>query len=235
MPTQPSAPLRKGASPLAPLRRRRPPVVWLGLGVLVIVAAIVAIVASSQSDTKKTTVTNGGKGTKSTVALKEARPVVVTGKALSTFGEGTDHAVGRVAPELRGAGFDGKPVTVAHDGRPKLVLFVAHWCPHCQREVPEITEWIAAGGVPDGVDLYAVATSTDPSRPNYPPDEWLEREGWAVPTIDDQDQAVADAFGLTAFPYFVLVDSGGKVAERFTGEIGTDQLSERLAALGGRA
>ena len=30
--------------------------------------------------------------------------------------------------------FDGADVAIANDGRAKLILFLAHWCPHCQEQ-----------------------------------------------------------------------------------------------------
>ena len=73
-------------------------------------------------------------------------------------------------------------MAIAADGRPKILLFLAHWCPHCQREVPIVQGWLDAGGLPQNVDLISIATSIDPARPNYPPEAWLTREGWE-PTV----------------------------------------------------
>ena len=94
---------------------------------------------------------------------------------------GTDPALGQEAPVVRGHGLTGKLVTAPVTGKPTVVLFVAHWCPHCQREVPVVQDYVDAGRVPRGTSLVAVATAIDPSRPNYPPSEWLEREGWTSP------------------------------------------------------
>ncbi len=230
MPTQPSAPLAKGSSPVRSPGARRLPVVWLGIGAVVLVAAIIAIIVSSQSDSKKTAVVTRGNGAKNTVALKESRPVTVTGKALPAFEGGTDAAVGRVAPELRGSSFDGKPVAVTHDGHPKLVLFVAHWCPHCQREVPLLVKYLHDHPLPSQMNLVAVATSTSPDQGNYPPSAWLARVRWPTPVLADSSAfAAAQAFGLPAFPYFVALDSHGKVVGRTSGEISTDEFAQLVA------
>ncbi|HJV08082.1 MAG TPA: hypothetical protein VJ653_00300, partial [Acidimicrobiales bacterium] len=83
--------------------------------------------------------------------------------------------------------------------------------------------------LPSGVDLYTVSTGVDSKRPNYPPSSWLEEEAWTVQTLADSDDSkAADAFGLSAFPYFVAVDGSGKVVARTTGEISTDDF-EALA------
>ena len=53
-----------------------------------------------------------------------------------------------------------------------------------------------AGSVPDNVDLYSVATGINAERPNYPPEAWLEREGWTLPVLVDTKNEVAQAYGL---------------------------------------
>lgn len=136
-----------------------------------------------------------------------------------------DPSIGAAAPEVVGASFDLSDVAIVDDGRAKVLVFLAHWCPHCQAEVPSVQEWIEAGGKPDNVDLYSVATSIDELRPNYPPDAWLTREGWTAPVLVDPDNTVSFAYGLTSFPFWVFVNSDGTVAGRISGEIPQDQLT----------
>lgn len=170
-------------------------------------------------------------GAEPDTGLAQTQPVQVEGRSLPEFDPaGEDPAEGTLAPTLQGASFDGTPLTIGPDGRAKLLVFVAHWCPQCRREVPELAEWLQDEGAPDYVDIYAIATASDPNRPNFPPSEWLEREGFEAPALaDDQNGTAADAFGLNAFPYLVLVSSGGEVLDRFSGEFSTDQLEEMLA------
>ena len=144
----------------------------------------------------------------------------ISGDPLPPFeGAVGDTAVGVVVPTVRGSDFSGKPVSIELDGRPKAILFLAHWCPHCQAAVPLMQTWVSAGGLPEGVDLVSVATGIDPSRPNYPPDAWLQREGWTVPVLVDPSNTVAGAYGLPGYPFWVFVDADGKVVGRAVGEI----------------
>jgi len=77
-----------------------------------------------------------------------------------------------------------------------------------------------------------VSTSVSLDRPNYPPSAWLAKAGWAPPVlVDDAGSSAARAFGLTAFPYFVLVDGDGKVVARSSGELGPAALTELVAKL----
>ncbi|MFP5342843.1 MAG: TlpA family protein disulfide reductase [Candidatus Limnocylindria bacterium] len=156
----------------------------------------------------------------------------ITGSSLPRFEDPTgDPAVGQVAPTVVGSSFDGSPVTIGGTGRPAMIVFLAHWCNHCQAEVPVVQAWLDRGSLPDGVDLVSVSTSTDPSAPNYPPDEWLAREGWTPPVAVDPTGSIAQAFGLSAFPYFVFVDADGLVVGRQVGELALEVLDQVAAAL----
>ena len=201
---------------VAAARKKQPPWLWIGVAVLVLFLAVAAIVSSGGSGDKK----------KPVEGLEQTRPVTVTGTALVKLPDsGADPALGQGIPEVKGQAFDGSPVDIRNDGRPKLILFVAHWCPHCQREVPLLAKHLK--DLPKGVDLYTVATATSSKSPNYPPSAWLDKENWTATTMADSDDSkAADAFGLSAFPYFVAVDGSGKVVGRTTGEITTDEFAE---------
>ena len=54
------------------------------------------------------------------------------------------------------------------------VIFLAHWCPHCQAEVPLLSPYLAGDDAPEGLQTVAVSTGVDSTRDNYPPDQWLE-------------------------------------------------------------
>jgi cytochrome c biogenesis protein CcmG, thiol:disulfide interchange protein DsbE len=209
-------------------RKKQPPWLWIGVAAVVVVLLGAAVLFGG-----------GGSGKKSpTVAagVEQTRPVTVIGTTLPKLGEGSDPAVGQEIPEVKGQSFDGSPIDIRNDGRAKLVLFVAHWCPHCQREVPLLTTYLRSHPLPSGVDLYTVATATSASSPNYPPSAWLAKVGWKAPVMaDSADTKAADAFGLPAFPFFVAVDGAGKVVARTTGEISTDDFAALAAkALGNR-
>lgn len=162
--------------------------------------------------------------------------VTVSGGSLSQAPEqgAADPAIGSLIPEVQGKSFDGKEVVIRRDGRPKAVLFLAHWCHVCQSEVPAVQAWLDQHPVPEGADLISVATSTDPSRENFPPDKWLEREGWQLPVIvDGKSNSAASAYGLYAFPLWVFADAQGKVVQRISGMVEPEQvwgILEQLAA-----
>ena len=216
--SRPPSPRARGGERSAAPPRSRVPVFAIAIGVIVVLA-VVAIIASRGSTEK------AGE----TAGLEQTRPVTVSGTPLPSLVGDADPAVGRQMPEVRGSTFAGRPVAIVDDGRPKLVLFVAHWCPHCQREVPVLADWLRSNGKPPGVDLYTVATGTTPDRPNYPPSAWLQREGWTVTTLTDDDGGrAAEAFGLSSYPFFVAVDGSGKVVARASGELSVSSVENLL-------
>ena len=202
---------------------------WLlpGLVALVVVlAAVAAIVLSSMG---------GGGGSSDrpsdlpSASVPSGAGPVISGTPLPPLTSPTnDTAVGLTIPTVTAPGG-----AIALDGTAKILLFLAHWCPHCQAEVPLVQSWVDGGGLPPSVELISVSTAIDPRRPNYPPDAWLEGEGWNAPVIVDETGSVAEAYGLTAFPYWVFVDANGQVAGRMTGELTTEQLDSIVAELGG--
>lgn len=188
---------------------------------LIAVLALIAFFATRGDDTGSSTDGNG-----SGAAAQEVGEVEVEGQPLAELNPaGEDPAVGQTAPSLEGTSFDGSAISVEPGSEPKLVVFVAHWCPHCQREVPKIVSWLEDSGTPEGLEMMVVATATDRNRPNYPPSEWLEEEGLDLPTMaDDGRGTAAEAYGLSGYPYFVLLDADNKVLARDTGELSTEEL-----------
>jgi cytochrome c biogenesis protein CcmG/thiol:disulfide interchange protein DsbE len=184
--------------------------VLVALAVVVGIGVAIALARGGDDD-------DGGTATSDVPAFG---PVVVEGAALPAFETPDgDPGVGRDAPLLEGVAPDGSPVVVGDPGdQPTLVVFLAHWCPHCQAEVPLLVDLEGDGGF-QGVRLVGVLTGTSADAPNYPPVAWLEREGWPGEVLlDDEEQTGALAYGLGSYPYMVALDSDGRVVGRVSGE-----------------
>ncbi|MCC5953454.1 MAG: TlpA family protein disulfide reductase [Acidimicrobiia bacterium] len=197
-------------------QRSGPPVALLVGGAAVVVLALVLAITLS-----------GGDGDGATTFAHGSPEVEGTPLGQHVAGA-PDPAVGQAAPVVAGADFDGAPVAL-DGGSATLTVFLAHWCPVCQSEVPELQAWIDDGTIPDDVRVVAVATANDPGRDNFPPDAWLESEGWTPSVlVDSEDSEVAAAFGLSGFPFMVVTDADGTVVARHSGVIGEAQLTMLL-------
>jgi len=227
--------------------------------VIITVAAAVAIAACGGDDDTSPASTDGetppAAGTSATVGdtvpgepvptiapdlpeefLPGTGPVEVFGDPLPPFPQaGDDPAIGMLAPVLIGENLDGVPTRVdaVVDG-PTWVVFLAHWCSHCNAEIPVINQMRDDGRIPDGVNVVGVSTAFNPGRPNWPPDEWLEDMGWTFPAINDgidtarETYIAAAGFGIGGFPFSMLVDVDGTVTARWGGERNPDEIEVLL-------
>lgn len=228
----------------------KPRLLWLWVGLVAVVVLAAGFAMLSSGDDEELTVgstvptstggtvptsgvldcSNGGPtaGPKSPDAqVAEVWPVTVEGTPLVSKPDGADPAVGAPAPLLSGFGFDGTPVAVNPCAGPVMLVFLAHWCPHCNREIPELLAWRDAGGVPEGLQVIAVATAVAPDRDNYPPSEWIPKMNWDWPVIaDSEDNEAAIAFGVSGFPFSVIIGTDGTVLGRSSGELGRAGIEE---------
>lgn len=192
---------------------------------LVVVIGIAALVMTSESGDDA-----------ASDAVQEQASVTVSGEPLPEYpadaglaaDPSTDPAVGMTAPSMEGQAFDGTPVSFEPgNGTPQVLVFAAHWCPVCQKEIPLLQEWIDAGNLPEDVQVTLVNTSVSADRPNYPPSEWLADVGWSEQILlDNPDQSAAQAFGLTGYPYMVFIDAEGTVVQRASGALPVEQFGQ---------
>lgn len=195
------------------------PVALIGAIVLVVaVAVIVAIVLLNIDDNE--------------------RPdgLAFNGTALPAYVAGVeDPALGAKAPLFTTEYLNGEYAFIGGGGGPndtaKLMVFVAHWCPLCQAELPEISNWVAENGLPDGVEIVMVSTFQDADRDNYPPSAWFDAAGWEAPVaVDSEDgEIVTEWFGMPGVPSWVVLTDLNFVLQRGTGPIPPDRLEGLIA------
>jgi len=230
-----------------PVQKRLP--AWLPVAIIGSVIAIVVVIAVSgggssndQSAAPAITVASFAPSdrTATTTTLAPVagtpldpgpvQPVVVTGETLPAKAEGADPAVGMVAPEVSGYDLAGNPIAFTN-GKPRAVIVVAHWCPHCQAEVDDLTAWMADNPWPEGVEIETLSTWVTSQRSNFPPSKWFSDVAWPFAVMADDDAfTAADAYGLSGTPMWVFIDADGTVVDR-TGGMSPEKLVEKLAAL----
>jgi hypothetical protein len=193
---------------------------WFLIGGGVAVVAIVAVAAMILA--------RGSSG----VAEPATEPLVISGQPLADLPvDGADPAIGATLPNLAGTDMHGQPMEIGPSGGVRMIVILAHWCPHCQAELPTLVDMIDAGDIPEGVSVVGLSTGISELRPNYPPSAWFEREGWQQPTlIDDVDSDGLHALGMSRFPGYVFVDAQGRVTQRMTGEVDPQLLIQAMEA-----
>src|SRR5690606_35798431 len=103
---------------------RTPLVVAAGVAAIIVALVLAVTIAGEEDDA-------------GTEAAGTLTTVEVSGNPLPELsGQAPDPAVGMTMPTLRGASQDGEAMTIGPDGPAKIIVYLAHWCPHCQAEVP---------------------------------------------------------------------------------------------------
>ena len=186
---------------------------WLVIGVVALVVVAVGVAFLAGRDAEQRAQDSG---------VQQVSDVSIEGAPLPPFdGLEPDPAMERAAPAFAATTFGGVEVSVLPgDGTAKVIGFYAHWCPHCQRELPRLASWLAANELPAGVEVIAVSTAVDSGRGNYPPSAWFDEEQWpAVAVRDSESNEIGNAYGLRGFPYMVGLDADGRVVARVSGEL----------------
>ena len=207
--------------------KNRTMIIVVGAVVLVLALAGLAVLLTG-SDDEATGVLAPGESALEPVEIEENRPVEVTGAPVPEHDKeaAADPAIGTPLPTLTGQTFDGQPITVGgpSDG-PTLVVYLAHWCPHCNDEIPELITVNQRGGFADDLTVVGISTGVDPSAPNYPPSEWLVDKGWPWRTLADTAESTSFVVsGGSGFPYMVVLDAEGNILARDSGEKPADEL-----------
>jgi len=156
--------------------------------------------------------------------------IEITGEKIeiSIPNSGVDSASGKFSPVINHKISNDNPIVSYPENTPTIFLFVAHWCPFCQEELPEVIQWIEEDQILEkGVKVVLIVTSIDSEKPNYPPDAWLFNEKWQYPVIyDDQKNLIAEHFGVSYFPSWVFTENDGMVAFTHAGKITKEELSQ---------
>lgn len=120
---------------------------------------------------------------------------------------------------------------ISGDGKARVWLIWAHWCPYCQAELPELEAWWPENRSRfPNVELVTVTSAIDDSRSN-PLVPYLDTEQFSFPVIVDETGAVSQRFGTSAFPFWVLTDADGTVVLRVAGALGVENVDQIFSQL----
>jgi len=208
---------------------------WIALVVVVVLGGGILFAATRGDDAPASdgTTVNGP-----TTTAWDTQAITLTGDPLPTrdSNAATDPAIGMTAPVFTGTTYAGKTLTVDASQGPYMLVFLAHWCPHCNAEVPRMSAWKHSGAVPSNLKVYGITTATSASQVNYPPGTWIANKGWEWPAMPDESGGdgaagkIATSFGADGWPYIVIVGADGKVKARTSGEIAIKDLQTLVDA-----
>lgn len=150
-------------------------------------------------------------------------------QAVGDPSEGSEGALGGVAPEVVLNGFDGTRWTLsdhlATDGRPVVLNLWASWCIPCRDEIPELSAFADQN---PGIAVVGVAvndTETDARA--------LAAELSPTYLVGiDATGRLRDRYPSPGMPFTVLIDGQGVIRWSYAGGVTATQLSRAVSDLG---
>lgn len=202
--------------------------------IVLVVVGIAGAVSLGTAGGSSKPATNSGVTVPGGVAAAEYQKVTVAGEVLPQLPEsGDDPAVGKAAPTLTGYDLAGRPVTIdpGSDGKATMVVFLAHWCPHCNYEVPVLNDWKAKGLMPSNLRVVGVTTASRQDQANWPPSKWLVAKKWTFDQFaDSEKQDASAAYGVGGYPFLTFIDAKGNVTSRTSGEVPVEDITKAANA-----
>ena len=114
-------------------------------------------------------------------------------------------------------------------GRVLVMDFWATWCPPCRESVPELKELTRKY---PSEKLVLISVSADKDENAWREFVAKKKMDWAQ--YRDSDHRVLDAFGIRAFPTYLVIDGDGYIQERITGLNPQQTVVHRLKEVLGR-
>lgn len=190
-------------------------------GAVALLAVVIVIAVFAVKD-------GGGSGVNKTSFSPE---ITISGEALPAMPEaGVDEAIGKTIPTIAGKDFDLKDIELT-TGEPTFIVVMAHWCSHCQAEIPKIVEGVDNGDLSKDVKIFGLSTHVEEARGNFPPASWLDKERWTFPVLlDNRTRDAAAALGVSGYPGLIAVNADGVVVDRASGEQTLERLQTMFAA-----
>lgn len=223
----PGTPAGDPAQP--PRRRSAARFVFPAVVAVVVIAAIAAtlVFVLSRSDDDTAAATTEPTTTRPRTTTTTRPGTTGTGGGdLSVSGTATP---GEAAPQLSGTDMiTGQPVSLAAmRDRPTLVVFWAHWCPHCQKEMPVVEQVANQQAGSFNVLTVATAIKAQPAQEQYSsPERFIETTSLTMPTLRDGTNSASNAYGIEGFPSFYMVDTNGNLVGSASGELPAAALVE---------
>lgn len=141
---------------------------------------------------------------------------------------------------IEGTTMSGRHVSLAElRGKPVLVAFFAHWCPHCQIELTEVLPKVLPGWQSRGGGFLAVSIGVRVAGADR---ELAQQAGILDDTISGESTAeIANRWGVQGIPSLFFLDRkgrlikqtdrSGQIVDHIEGEMDADALTKALENL----
>jgi thiol-disulfide isomerase/thioredoxin len=132
-----------------------------------------------------------------------------------------------MAPSLQAQDLLGKPVNKDNwAGKVVLVNFWATWCPPCREEIPELIE--LQKKYKDRLEIVGLSEDDDPPESVL---KFARQKGMTYPIVMATPELIEAYGGVPALPTSFVIDTQGRVVQKHSGLIPTEQYDLEIRAL----
>ncbi|GIP32528.1 TlpA disulfide reductase family protein [Paenibacillus sp. J2TS4] len=152
-----------------------------------------------------------------------------TGQAAGTWDETLPVGLekGQRAPNFTLTDLEGNAVQLSDfAGKTVMVNFWATWCPPCRVEMPHMQKFYEDYKAKDVVILGVNMTASEQRVDNV--EAFVKDEELTFPIVLDEKGEVMKVYQVIAYPTTYLLDSSGKIREKFVGAINYDIMKEAV-------
>ena len=113
------------------------------------------------------------------------------------------------------------------DGKARVYMVWAHWCPYCQQDLDVLNTWYAANKASyPNTELVTVTTFMDETRGN-PLEPYLQQMQFPFPVLMDESQRLTFELGNSgSVPYWLFVGPDGAVLGNHSGALGEESIAQ---------
>jgi peroxiredoxin len=94
------------------------------------------------------------------------------------------------------------------DTKVNVLIFWSVDCPHCQKTLPELSEWLKENS--DGLNVFSAARVTNEAT-KVKTKEFCDLYGLSFPTLVDQDLEIAELYQVNATPTTIIIKPDGTI------------------------
>lgn len=149
---------------------------------------------------------------------------------IEPIGQGV--AAGELAPDFELTTLDGQTVTLSeYRGEKKVLLnFWASWCAPCRAEMPHLQNYYKEQAEADEMEILAV-NLTDKDNGLDKIEAFAEDFRLTFPIPLDQTGQVGDTYEAITIPTTYLIDTEGRIQQKYIGPMDEKMIQEAAAAL----
>jgi len=107
-------------------------------------------------------------------------------------------------------------------GQPVVLNFWASWCPPCKAEMPVFNEVYA--DLQNDIVFLMVDLVDGPRETQAKGQQYVNDQNFSLPIYFDNDQEAYSAYGITAIPTTLFIDSDGNIVSSNQGAINKETL-----------